>query len=76
MSNVDLVSKLVELFTLRAVVPPTDALLSKPSDFRTFQSSLGLTIESLGLFSKNLFFYMRLILALHTELFYIFSCHC
>ena len=55
-SNVDLVSKLVVFFTLRAVVPQADVLLGKPLDFRSFQSSLGLPIESLSLFSKNFFF--------------------
>ena len=75
-SNVDLVSKLVVFFTLRAVVPQTDVLLGKPRDFRAFQSSLGLPIESLSLFSKNFFSYMRLILALLIKLFYIFLCQC
>ena len=56
MSNVDLVSKLVLFFTLRAVVPQTDVLLGKPRDFRAFQSSLGLPIEPLSLFLKNFFF--------------------
>ena len=54
-SNVNLVSKLVVFFTLRAVAPQTDILLGKPRDFRAFQSSLGLPIESLSLFSKNFF---------------------
>ena len=75
-SNVDLVSKLVAFLTLRAVVPQTDVLLGKPRDFRAFQSSLGLPIESLSLFSKNFFSYMRLILALLIKLFYIFLCQC
>ena len=75
-SNVDLVSKLVVFFTLRAVAPQTDVLIGKPRDFRAFQSSLGLPIEPLNLFSKNLFSYMRLIFALYIELFYIFLCQC
>ena len=56
MSNVDLVSKLVVFFTLRAVVLETDVLLGKPRDSRAFQSSLGLPIKSLSLFPKNFFF--------------------
>ena len=56
MANVDLVSKFVVFLTLRAVAPQTDALLGKPRDFRAFQSSLGLPIESLSQLSKNLFF--------------------
>ena len=55
MSNVDLVPKLVLFFTLRAVVSHTDVLLGKPRDFRALQTSLGLPIESLSLFSKNFF---------------------
>ena len=54
MSNVDLVSKLVALFTLRAVVPQT-VLLGKRRGFKEFQSSLGLSIESLSLFSETFF---------------------
>ena len=75
MSNVDLVSKLVVFFTLRAVVPQADVLLGKPIDFRSFQSSLGLPIESLSLFSKKFFSYMRLIFALHNDL-HTFLCQC
>ena len=71
-SNVDLVSKLVVFFTLRAVVPQADVLLGKPGDFRAFQSSFGLPIESLSLFSKFFFSYMTLIFALHIELYNIF----
>ena len=56
MSDVDLVSKLVVFFTLKAVVPQTDVLLSKPRDFRAFQSFLVLPIKSSSLFSKNFFF--------------------
>ena len=55
-SNVDLVSKLVVFFTLRAAVQQTDVSLGKSRDFRALQSSLGLPIESLSLFSKNFFF--------------------
>ena len=55
MSNVDLVSKFVVFFTLRAVVSQTDVLLGKPRDFRAFQNSSGLPIESLSLLS-NFFF--------------------
>ena len=40
-SIVDLVSKLVVFFTLRAVVLQTDVLLGKTRDFKAFQSSLG-----------------------------------
>ena len=76
MSNVILVSELVALFTLRAAVLETDVLLGKPRDFRAFQSSLSLPIESLSLFSKNFFSYMRLIFAHHIELFYTFLCQC
>ena len=54
MSNVNLVSKLVALFTLRAVVPQT-VLLGKRRGFKEFQSSLGLSIESLSLFSETFF---------------------
>ena len=55
-SNVDLVSKLVVFFALRAAVQQTDVSLGKSRDFRALQSSLGLPIESLSLFSKNFFF--------------------
>ena len=47
MSNVDLASKLIVLFTLRAFAPQTDILQEKPMDFRAFQNSLVLSIESL-----------------------------
>ena len=57
------------MFTLRAFVPQTDVLQGKPRDFRAFQSSLGLTLESLSLFSKNVFFsYMKLLCALHIDI--------
>ena len=73
MSNVDLVSKFAVFFTLRAIVPQTDILLGKPRDFRAFQISLGLPIESVSLFSKNFFFsYLRLIFALHIELYFVY----
>ena len=55
MSNVDLVPKLNVFFTLRAVVSQTDVFLGKRRDFRALQTSLGLPIESLSLFSKNFF---------------------
>ena len=75
MSNFDLVSNLVVFFPLGAVVPETDVLLGKPMDCRVFQSSLGLPMESLSLFSKEFFFsFMRIICAPHIELFYIFLC--
>ena len=57
-SNINLVSKLVVFFTLRAVAPQTDVLLGKPSLFSKKKK-------------KN---YMGLIFALHIELFYIFLC--
>ena len=57
MSNVDLVSNLVVFFPLGAVFPETDVLLGKPMDCRVFQSSLGLPMESLSLFSKEIFFF-------------------
>ena len=41
MPNVDLISKLIVLFTLRAFVPEADVLLAKPRDFRAFLSLLG-----------------------------------
>ena len=56
MSNIDLVSKLVVFFTLRVIVPQTDILLGKGRNFRAFQISLGLQIESLSLSSKNFYF--------------------
>ena len=37
-------------------MPQTDVLLGKPWDFRAFQISLGLPVESLSLFPKNFFF--------------------
>ena len=55
MSNVDLISKIVVFFTLRAIVTQIDVILCKPRDFRAFQSFLGLPIESLSLFSKKKF---------------------
>ena len=57
MSNVDLISKIVVFFTLRAIVTQIDVILCKPRDFRAFQSFLGLPIESLSLFSKKNFLY-------------------
>ena len=48
--------KFVALFTLRAFVLQTDVLLGKPKDFRAFQISLDLPIESLSLFLKNVVF--------------------
>ena len=60
MSNVDLASKLIVLFTLRAFAPQTDILQEKPMDFRAFQNSLVLSIESLNLFSSNIFFLYEL----------------
>ena len=74
MATVDLVSKLIVLFPLRSFALNTDVLLGTIRDLRPFQSSLGLPIKSLSLFSKNVFSYMRLILALHIELLYIFLC--
>ena len=75
--SVDLVSKFIVLFTFRAFVPQADVLLGKPRDFRASQTSLGLPIEPLSLFSDNVFCYMRLICAYHTEPFYIFcECEC
>ena len=71
MYNAGSVSKLIIFFTLRAVVRLTDVLLGKPRDFRAFKSSLGLTKESLSLFSKKKNSYMRLTCALHIELFFI-----
>ena len=63
MSNVDFVSKLIVLFTLKVFIPQTNVLSGKSRDFRAFQSSSGLAIESL-----NLNF------ALYIELLFIILC--
>ena len=65
MSDVDLVSKLIVLFTLIAFVPQTDILLGKTRDFRTFQKgSLGLPIIIIESTLNIFFSFMRLIFAL------------
>ena len=58
MSNVDLISKIVVFFTLRAIVTQIDVILCKPRDFRAFQSFLGLPIESLSQ-KKKIFFILK-----------------
>ena len=80
-SNVDLVSKLVLFFTLRAVVPQTDVLFAKPKDFRAkYQISKALQVFTNRIIESILkikfFSYIRLIFALHIELFYTFFCNC
>ena len=59
MSIVDLVLKLIVLFTSRVFVSQANVLLGKPRDYRAFQSSLGLPIELLSLFIKSAFLLIR-----------------